>query len=248
MPVRLETIGTVAIVTIDEPATRNALTGTTGRELLDRFEQVSQDGSVAALVLRGSGGHFCAGADRALLASARQRPRDPGVIGALEIIYECFIRLGSMPVPTVAALRGAAVGAGMNLALAADVRIAAHNARLISGFLRIGLHPGGGHFAMLDRVSGPQATVAMSLFGAEVAGPRLAQLGLAWEVIDDALVEDRAIELASRVTDVALARDSIATFRAQAQSRQLPAAAAVRAEQAAQLMSFLRASGPDIGG
>lgn len=244
MPIRLETIGTVAIVTIDEPATRNALTGTTAQELLDRFDQVSLDKTVAALVLRGAGGHFCAGADRALLAEARQRPCDPDVTGALETIYESFIRLGSMPVPTVAALRGAAVGAGMNLALAADVRIAADSARLRSGFLRIGLHPGGGHFAMLDRISGPQATVAMALLGAEISGPRLAQLGLAWEVIDDALVEDRAIQLASQVTDAVLARDSIATFRAQAQSRQLPAAAAVRAEQAAQLMSLARASAP----
>jgi enoyl-CoA hydratase len=244
VPIRLETTGSVAVITIDEPRTRNALTGATGRELLDRLQQVSQDETIAALVLRGSGGHFCAGADRTLLAAARERPYDPEVTGALEAIYESFVRLASMPVPTVAALRGAAVGAGVNLALAADVRIAARDARLLSGFLRIGLHPGGGHFAMLDRVAGPQTTVAMSLFGEEITGDRMAQLGLAWEVIDDALVESRAIELASRLTDAALAREAIATFRGQAQSRQLPAAVAVRAEQAAQLKSLARARTP----
>jgi enoyl-CoA hydratase len=242
VPIRLETIGSVAVVTIDEPATRNALTGASSRELLDCLEQVSQDQAVAAAVLRGAGGHFCAGADRTLLAAARQHPYDPGIIADLEAVYECFARLGNMPVPTVAAIRGAAVGAGMNLALAADVRIAARDARLLSGFLRIGLHPGGGHFTMLDRLGGPQTTVAMALFGEEISGSRLAQLGLAWEVVDDAEVEGRAIELASRVTDVVLAREAMATFRAQAQSRQLPAATAARAEQAAQLMSFARTS------
>ena len=240
MPIGIETLGTVAVVTIDEPATRNALNGKSGLELLDRLNQVSDDKSIAALVLRGSEGHFCAGADRALLAEARKRPYDPEISSALETIYESFVRLGSMPVPTIAALRGAAVGAGVNLALAADVRIAGHDARLLSGFLRIGIHPGGGHFAMLDRLAGPQTTVAMTLLGEEIKGTRLVDLGLAWEVLDDALVEDRAIELASRLTDAALTRQTIATFRAQAQSRQLPMAAAVRAEQAAQLLSLAR--------
>jgi len=244
VPIRLEKIGSVAVITIDEPATRNALTGVSARELLGCLQQAGDDQTVAAAVLRGAEGHFCSGADRALLAAATQRPWDPEVIANLETIYESFIRLANMPVPTVAAIRGAAVGAGVNLALAADVRIAAKDARVLSGFLRIGLHPGGGHFSMLDRLCGPQATVAMALLGEEISGDRLAQLGFAWEVVDDAEVEARAVELASRLTDAALARDAIATFRAQAQSRQLPAAAAVRAEQAAQLVSFARATRP----
>ena len=170
MPIRLEATGSVAIITIDDPATRNALTGESGQQLLEYFAQVSRDASIGALVLRGAGGHFCSGANRALLAEARRRPYDPDVINSLETIYESFARLASMPVPTVAAMRGAAVGAGMNLALAADVRIAAYDVRLLSGFMQIGLHPGGGHLAMLDRLAGPQATVAMSLFGQEITG------------------------------------------------------------------------------
>jgi len=240
VPIRLQTTGSVAVITIDDPATRNALTGASAQQLLDRLDQVSRDKTIAALVLRGAGGHFCAGADRALLAKARQDPCDADVLAALEVIYESFVRLDSMPVPTVAALRGAAVGAGVNLALAADIRIAAHDARLLSGFLKIGLHPGGGHFTMLERLAGPQTTVAMSVFGEEITGARLRELGLAWEIVDDARVEDRAVELASRLTDAALARDAIATYRAQAQSRQLPIAVAVRAEQSAQFKSFVR--------
>ena len=78
------------------------------------------------------------------------------------------------PLPTVAAVNGPAVGAGMNLALACDVRIAGASARFDTRFLRIGLHPGGGHAWMLDRAVGPQAAAAMVLFGARLDGARAA--------------------------------------------------------------------------
>ncbi|MDR0344224.1 MAG: enoyl-CoA hydratase/isomerase family protein [Nocardiopsaceae bacterium] len=240
MPISLESAGTVALITIDEPATRNALTGDSARDLVRCLDEVAAEPGTGALVIRGAEGQFCSGGDRRLLAAARQRPWDPGITAALSAVYESFGKLASMPVPTIAAIRGAAVGAGLNLALAADVRIAARDARLLSGFLRIGLHPGGGHFTLLDRVAGPQTAVAMTLLGAEVTGQRLVELGLAWEVLDDDQVEPRAMELASRISDPELAREATATFRAQAVSRQLPAATAMRAEQAAQMWSFAR--------
>jgi enoyl-CoA hydratase len=240
VPISLEVTGTVAVITIDDPATRNALTGESARALVACLDEVTGQAGAGALVIRGAGGQFCSGGDRRLLAAARERPWDPEITASLSVVYEAFGKLASMPVPTIAAIRGAAVGAGLNLALAADVRIAARDARLLSGFLRIGLHPGGGHFALLDRVAGPQAAVAMTLLGEEVTGQRIAALGLAWEVLDGEQVEPRAMELAARVSDPELAREAIATFRAQAQSRQLPAATAMRAEQAAQMWSFAR--------
>jgi enoyl-CoA hydratase len=240
MPISLELTDPVAVITIDEPATRNALTGESARALVACLDEVAGHPGTGALVIRGAGGQFCSGGDRRLLAAARERPWEPEITASLSVVYEAFGKLASMPVPTIAAIRGAAVGAGLNLALAADVRIAARDARLLSGFLRIGLHPGGGHFALLDRVAGPQTAVAMTLLGEEITGQRLAELGLAWEVLDDDQVEPRALELAARVGDPELAREATATFRAQALSRQLPAATAMRAEQAAQMWSFAR--------
>jgi enoyl-CoA hydratase/carnithine racemase len=242
MPIRTAKSGPVAVVTIDAPETRNALDGRSGRELIAAFDDVAADGGVSALVLRGAGGHFCAGADRALLASARERPQDPEIIAALEAIYDSFERLANLPILTVAALRGAAVGAGCNLALAADVRIASDTARLLSGFVRIGLHPGGGHFSLLSRLAGPQAAAGIALLGEEVSGRRLVDLGLAWEVLEDTLVDDRAVELAGRLTDVALARDAVASLRAQTQHAGLPISTAIRLEQIAQFKSLIRAS------
>ena len=81
-------------------------------------------------------------------------------------IYDGFLRVLRSPLPTIAAVNGPAVGAGLNLALACDVRLAAESARFDTRFLRIGLHPGGGHVWMLERAVGPQAAAAMVLFGA----------------------------------------------------------------------------------
>lgn len=240
MSVSLQVEDAVAVITLDDAATRNALTGESAQAFLAAVAEVQADGAVAALVLRGANGAFCSGAARPLLAAAREDPGDPAVVAALQAIYSCFVAVGTLDVPVIACLRGAAVGAGVNLALAADVRIVSTEARLLSGFLRIGVHPGGGHFLLLDRVAGPQTSVAMTLLGEEVAGQRLVDLGLAWEALPDEQVDPRGLELARRATDSELVRTAMSTFRAQASSRQLPWPTAVKAEQAAQLWSMGR--------
>ena len=112
---------------------------------------------------------FCSGADVAALGSLSEQKHD-GERRAIGSIYEGFLRVLRSSLPTVAAVNGPAVGAGLNLALACDVRLAGESARFDTRFLRIGLHPGGGHTWMLDRAVGPQAAAAMVLFGAPVDG------------------------------------------------------------------------------
>jgi enoyl-CoA hydratase len=240
MSVSLQVDDTVAIITLDDPSTRNALTGESARDFLDAVATAQNDPAVAALVLRGVGGAFCSGAARPLLAAARENPTDATVMAALNKVYQCFVAAGTIDVPVIAAMRGPAVGAGVNLALAADVRIVSTETKLLSGFLRIGLHPGGGHFMLLDKIAGPQTSVAMTLFGEEVVGQRLVDLGLAWEALPDEQVEERALELARRCTDPELVRAAMQTFRAQSASRSLPWHSALRAEQAAQMWSMGR--------
>src|SRR5207249_9322010 len=138
-----------------------------------------------------------------------------------------------------AAVRGAAVGAGLNLALAADLRIVARDARLISGFARIGVHPGGGHFGLLTRAAGRQAAAAMGLFGCEVSGDRAVSLGLAWQAVDDAEVDAVAFDLARRAAaDPPLAREMVASLRRQDGWPSWDAGVAI--ERAPQLWSFRR--------
>jgi enoyl-CoA hydratase len=85
---------------------------------------------------------------------------------------------------------------------------------------------------LLDKIAGPQTSVAMTLLGEEVVGQKLVDLGLAWEALPDDQVDDRAMELARRCTDPELTRYATQTFRAQNASRQLPWQSALRAEQA----------------
>jgi enoyl-CoA hydratase len=103
----------------------------------------------------------------------------------LRAVYEGFLRISRSTLPTVAAVHGAAVGAGMNLALACDVRLAARRARFDTRFLDLGLHPGGGHTWMFQRAAGPQAAAAAVLFGEVLDGAEAERVGLVHRCVDD---------------------------------------------------------------
>lgn len=240
--VLLEVDGGVAVVTLNAPERYNALTVAMADELVAALAAVEADPSVAALVIRGEGKAFCSGGDVATLTDAGIDPADPERYAGIGAIYESFTRLGKVGVPTIAAVQGAVVGAGMNLMLAADLRVVAEDVRLICGFLKRGLHPGGGHFLLLERLVGREAAAAMGLFGEEVDGPGAQRLGLAWDVVPAADVTARAVELAGRVAgDPELARAVIATFRRELGSPQVSWDVAVQVERPSQMWSMRRA-------
>ena len=212
--VLLEVDGGVAIMTLNAPDRRNALTPGMAGELIATFDEVDAKPEVGALVIRAVGKSFCAGGDIATLTAAGKDPAAPAAYEGMGKIYDSFYRLGQLKVPTIAAVRGSAVGAGMNMLLATDLRIVAKDARLLAGFLKRGMHPGGGHFVILSRLIGREAAAAMALFGEEINGDKAVDLGLAWESVDDAAVEERSIELAQRVAaDPELARVAVGNFR-----------------------------------
>lgn len=244
MEVALEIDGGVAVLTLNAPERRNALTPQMASEMVAALEQVDADDSVGALVIRGAGGRFCAGAHTGTLSGAGTDPADDATYTGLSVIYESFTRVGGVKAFTIAAVRGAAVGAGMNLALATDMRVVARDARLMSGFLRIGLHPGGGHFVLLSRLAGREAAAAMALGGAEIDGDRAVALGLAWESVDDDAVEARAMEFAAGVAaDPALARAAVRSFRMETGPPAVGWDTAVQTERAPQMWSMRRRSG-----
>ncbi|MBA2349456.1 MAG: enoyl-CoA hydratase/isomerase family protein, partial [Solirubrobacterales bacterium] len=176
----LERDGGVALLTLRAPSRRNALTVAMAEAMVAACEEIDADASIGAVIVGAEGDYFCAGGDRATLAAAGEDPAEPAAYRGLTAIYEAFARVGRLEPPTVAAIRGGCVGAGTNLALATDLRVVAEDARLASGFLPIGLHPGGGHSHLLSRACGRETANAMQLFGAAVSGARAAELGLAW--------------------------------------------------------------------
>lgn len=114
-----------------------------------------------------------------------------------------------MEPPTIAAIRGGAVGAGLNLALATDLRVVAEDARLSSGFMPIGIHPGRGHSALLARATGREVANAIQLFGQAITGVRAVELGLAWTATPADAVVPTALDLAEGAGRRPRARSSI---------------------------------------
>src|SRR4051794_7870046 len=242
--VLLDFEGAVAVVTLNAPDRRNALTPAMAGELTAAFDEVDGREDVGALVVRAVGKSFCAGGDIQTLTDAGRDPAAPEAYEGMSAIYDSFYRLGQVRVPTVAAVRGSAVGAGMDMLLATDLRILARDARLLCGFLKRGMHPGGGHFVILSRLIGREAAAAMALFGEEIDGERAAQLGLAWESVDDAAVEGRAMELAARVAaDPELARVAVGNFRKEVVNGAVSWEVATQFERPAQMWSMRRSAG-----
>ena len=199
--VRVEQRDAVAVITLVDVERRNAMTATMVAEIVETFDVLEADESVGAVVITGEPPAFCSGADVAALGSLADEKTEGGR-RSITSIYEGFLRVLRSTLPTVAAVNGPAVGAGMNLALACHVRIAGESARFDTRFLRIGLHPGGGHVWMLDRAIGPQAAAAMILFGERLDGARAADVGLAWACVPDDELIDRAVAFASGAASV----------------------------------------------
>ncbi|HYP47179.1 MAG TPA: enoyl-CoA hydratase-related protein [Thermoleophilaceae bacterium] len=239
--VSLERDSGVATITLDAPERRNALTRAMARELVAVCDEIDVDLEIGAVVVRGAGGFFCAGGDRATLADAGRDPAAPEAYAGLGEVYRSFARVGELEPPTVAAVRGGAVGAGVNLAFATDLRVVGRAAKIGSGFLPIGLHPGGGHGALLGRTGQREATAAMALFGERIDGARAAELGLAWAAVDDDEVDGVAAALAARpAADPELARRTARSLRAELGPPALPWPAALELERASQMWSMRR--------
>ena len=238
--VRIDIDGSVGVITLDAPDRRNALTPRMATDLVELCDDLDRNPDVGAVVVRGEGGYFCAGAHRDVLAGASDPLADPAHTN-LSLVYGAFVRVGNLEAPTIAAVRGGAVGAGLNLALATDLRVVADDAKLVSGFLKLGLHPGGGYFVLSSRIAGREVTAAMGLFGEVLDGRRAAQVGLAWQSLPDEDVDSRALELADTVAaDPPLARRAARSFRQAVGPPAIPWPVALDAERSAQAWSLRR--------
>lgn len=180
-----------AIVTLNDPDRRNVFTLAMSARVHDIFDDLEADDSINVVIITGAGKGFCSGGH---LDELLENPGHDG----MRKIYAGFVRIASSRLATIAAVNGAAVGAGMNALLACDVVIAAESAKFDSRFLQIGLGPGGGHTWRLYNNIGLQATKAMVLFGEVLDGARAAEVGLAWRCVADDDLLGTAEELASK--------------------------------------------------
>jgi enoyl-CoA hydratase/carnithine racemase len=187
--------GHVAVLEIDRPP-NNFVSVELMHDLADALDDIDADKSLRASVLCSAGKAFCAGAD---LAS----PSGIGGSGMSGInpLYAEAVRLFSAKKPIIAAVQGAAVGAGLGLSLVADFRIASPEARFVSNFVKLGFHPGFGITHTLPRVIGQQRAHLMCLTGRRIKAEEALEWGLVDQVVPHDNVRDAAIALAKEIAE-----------------------------------------------
>lgn len=182
----------IAIVTLNQPERRNAMSLAMAGALKATLAYLEHE-NVGAVIVTGAPPAFSAGADLDDLEHADEE--------RLTKIYDGFLAVAKFPKLTIAAVNGPAVGAGLNLALACDIRVVAQSARFDCRFLQLALHPGGGHTWMLQRLLGPQGAAAMLLAGEALDGEAAVKRGLAWSCVDDSQLLNEARRLAAASAD-----------------------------------------------
>jgi enoyl-CoA hydratase len=231
--VLLEVENRVALITVNDPDRRNAVTGEISDGLRAAVHRAESDPGVHAVIVTGAGSAFCAGADLSALGAAAEE--------GLRRLYDGFLAVADCRLPTIAAVNGPAVGAGLNLALACDVRIAGPKALLDPRFQKLGIHPGGGMTWMLQRAAGPQVARAALLFGMRFDAATAVRHGLALALADDPVLaaRDLAAGPAAAPREVVIATK--ATMRATVSPGSVDTerhAAAVETELGPQAMSI----------
>lgn len=240
-PVTIKKQDGIAVLSLSAPNRRNALTPSMAEQMVAYLDDVDADSSIGALVLVGGARGFCSGMDIDALNEVQLEPLSEESFEAISVIYRCFGRLTTLAVPTIAAVRGVAVGAGVNLAFAADLRVVAHDSRFVSGFGPLGLHPGGGHFLLAAEAVGREFAVGFGVLGLEVSGAELANRGGAFIACEDQSVEPTALEIAARAAkDPSLTRAMMASVRATVAGGTASWPVAADVERVAQLRSYGR--------
>jgi 2-(1,2-epoxy-1,2-dihydrophenyl)acetyl-CoA isomerase len=196
---RVERSGAVVTITLDRPDRGNALTAKLKDELLDAVTEAAADSEVRAVVLTGSGKAFCAGQDLAEHAGALQA--DPAsAFDTIEQHYAPIVTaLTTMPKPVIAAINGACAGAGLGLALACDLRLAAAGARLSTAFTAIGLTCDSGLSATLVRAVGAARASELILLAEPFTAEQAASWGIVTRVVPAEELPAAAAELADRL-------------------------------------------------
>lgn len=186
--------GSAALLTLNQGARRNVLSAALVDALSDAYDALEADHDVNVVVLTGAGPAFCAGAELSVLRAAAEEEFD-----VVRKVYDGFLRVMRSPIPTIAAVNGPAVGAGFNLTLACDIRLAGRSAVFDTRFAKLRLHPGGGHAWLLARVVGQQRAMLATAFGEVWDAEQAREAGLVVAVHDDDALVEAALSIARKM-------------------------------------------------
>ena len=204
----------VAVLTLDNPDLRNAMSDEMTSSWVRAVDEIAADRSVRAVVVTGAGSAFCSGGNTSWIAGEPEATVDQ-LRTRMIAFYRSWLSIRKLEVPTIAAVNGAAIGAGLCLALACDIRYAARGAKLGAPFVKLGMHAGMAGTYLLPEVGGAAHARDLLLTGRVVDADEALSLGLVSRVIDPASFADEVLEtavgvaatapIASRLTKLALA-------------------------------------------
>ena len=185
----------LAVLTLVSSEKRNLLPPASAVEMAQAVEGLLDNPAVKALAVTGQAGAFCSGADLTALQSAAQ-----GDGTELQQIYSAFTSVAQSPLFTIALVNGPALGAGMNLAMACDIRLASPEAWFESRFFNLAIHPGGGHSWLLPQLVGWQQAAAMIFSGERLSAQQALAQGFVKELVDEEVLLNRAQQLCVHLT------------------------------------------------
>jgi enoyl-CoA hydratase/carnithine racemase len=192
----------VVLLTLDDPARRNAMSDAMTSSWVGAVDELEGDRSVRVVVVTGAGSAFCSGGDTSWIASEPDASVDH-LRTRMIAFYRAWLSLRRLEVPTLAAVNGPAIGAGLCLALACDLRYAAEGARLGVPFVKLGMHPGMAATYLLPNVVGPAAARDLLLTGRTVDAEEALRLGLVSRVLPGEGFLDAVLETASGIAATA---------------------------------------------
>ncbi|NOT35265.1 MAG: 2-(1,2-epoxy-1,2-dihydrophenyl)acetyl-CoA isomerase [Candidatus Eisenbacteria bacterium] len=233
-PIVLSIADGVATVLLNRPDKLNAFAGDMRERLVEALDAVVANAEVRALVITGAGRGFCAGGDVQHMVDLKRRGAPfEELQPLLEAGRAIVTRLASLPIPTLAAVNGVAAGAGMNLALACDLRIAAEQASFGATFVRIGLHPDWGGTYFLTRLVGEAKAKELCWTGDVIDAGEALRIGLVQRVVPNDQALEATIALARRLaaapaTSVRESKRSLAASHLRSLSECLDAEAAAQ--------------------
>ena len=198
--VLLEIEDRIAQITLNRPENRNSMDSQVMPAFLEIVDRVENDRDLRCLIVTGSGESFCTGADFRS-SSARNEYEMPHERSLS--VYEPFLKIQDIRVPTIAAMNGHAIGGGFGLALICDIRIANRGSKYGANFARLGLHTGMSVSYMLPRIVGLPRANELLFAGRLIDGEKAAEIGLANYVVDRAEVLPKAWELAREIASCA---------------------------------------------
>ncbi len=198
MFIEREVRDSIATVTLNRPDKLNAFTGTMREDLLAALRACEDDGDVRVVVITGAGRAFCAGGDVEFMSGLQKNGDVDSFRKLLDGGRDVILQIATMNKPVIAAINGVAAGAGCNLALACDYRIASETAKLSESFVRIGLHPDWGGTWLLPRLVGRSRAMEILMTGRMVDAAEALAIGMVDRVASDlaAAVEEFARSLA----------------------------------------------------